>query len=132
MILSDAKQKCLQSLEKINQPGKMVQAVGVIKDISKTFYRGWEYGSRAPKLRRDRNSYGCGIISVDAIFIYSPAEDRATLESDLSADRGARCRGRGGKLCPFFCPGRGPQSDKVRDQGGDPVPLAGQVQGSGQ
>jgi hypothetical protein len=32
------------------------------------------------------------------------AEDRATLESDLSADAGAYTDGQGTLLCPFCCP----------------------------
>ena len=32
------------------------------------------------------------------------AEDRATLESDPSADAGEYTDGQGQELCPFFCP----------------------------
>jgi hypothetical protein len=32
------------------------------------------------------------------------AEDKATLESDLSADAGAYTDGQGNLLCPFCCP----------------------------
>ena len=32
------------------------------------------------------------------------AEDRATLESDLSADAGAYTDGQGDTLCPLCCP----------------------------
>ena len=44
------------------------------------------------------------------IYLYSPAEDRATLESDLSADRGAICRGRAASSAPFSAPAEAPKA----------------------
>src|SRR5208337_1429618 len=44
------------------------------------------------------------------LYSYSPAEDRATLESDLSADRGARCRGRAASSALFAAPAEAPKA----------------------
>ena len=41
------------------------------------------------------------------------AEDRATLESDLSADVGAYTDGQGVSLCPLLCPSGMRESDKL-------------------
>ena len=41
------------------------------------------------------------------------AEDRATLESDLSAEAGAYTDGQGTLLCPFCCPSGMQESDKL-------------------
>jgi len=46
------------------------------------------------------------------LYSYSPAEDRATLESDLSADRGARCRGRAASFALFSAPAEAPKAIK--------------------
>jgi hypothetical protein len=42
------------------------------------------------------------------------AEDRATLESDLSADVGAYTDGQGDLLCPLICPSGMRESDKLK------------------
>jgi len=39
-----------------------------------------------------------------AKILLAGAEDRATLESDLSADVGAYTDGQGDSLCPLLCP----------------------------
>ena len=41
------------------------------------------------------------------------AEDRATLESDLSAAVGEYTEGQGHRLCPFVCPSGAPKTDRL-------------------
>jgi hypothetical protein len=52
-------------------------------------------------------------VESDDRVLFAGAEDRATLESDLSADAGAYTDGQGNSLCPFVCPSGMPASDKL-------------------
>ena len=54
------------------------------------------------------------MVESDDRVLLAGAEDRATLESDLSADVGAYTDGQGNSLCPFVCPSGMPESDKLK------------------